>query len=463
MRQTAKSTIATISFSLFSLATSCKSRIHNDSSPDSINTEIDERGEFSSVVAFETDDFFCSGTKVADNVLLTAAHCVDNLRTKGLDFVVRPGSRIGLTNQSKGPRQGNLLQFLTVRKVNVPESWKRMKETCDYASVKGGYCWIHNYVGVHDLALIETVESIEGVPASIPIAAEKVSSGERITIVGYGRYVTDAQIKKGNLSPWESFDRSRRVGYNIVADPKVIEIYKSMTSTYVTGVAEKIHETNIIVLSEMNARGQPMIVSSGDSGGPLIAETSGRREIIGVAAGGLTSLRNRLTVGQEYPPYMLFAKIDDDVFAWIRSSLSSAEAPSGFARNGIEFLRCDLDGQAMSTHLHNANGRIVLASLSTADGFQDAPITGLLEDDINTIFVSFEANAQLFWGKRSFKIHRMTLKRQHDQSKIGVSWHADAKLEVVEDGRNLVLTPDCSVIGPKGQLQRFFNSKGSLE
>jgi hypothetical protein len=401
----------------------------------------------------------CSGTKIGQNVILTAAHCVDDGQTKGLAPLLLPGKKFILTNQIKGNRTGGDVIVSRARKIHLHPSWIQMKNTCDPETAFQGYCWVHNTKGAIDIAVIETEESLEQIPAAI-FAASTATPGDTVTIVGYGQRVTDIQKEKQNLNWWQYLDGSRRYGVNTVGDSSLVKTYRDITGEYLEGVSEYLHETNILTVSNLDDNGRPMNTWSGDSGSPLLFEKNGLTKIIGVLAGSLMTKDNVKNADTEYPPYAIYAKIDTSVEKWLWDKIQNVELPIGNAPTGREFFSCKFDGIWIDNFIARENSKSEYHSIysSSQAGFNDPEIRGLIEDDINTITVTPQEGTNLILPDKTLTVGRMVFRRTKDLSTLGVYWEADSRFEVTENGVNKVLTPSCIVYGKPGSLGEFAKS-----
>jgi Trypsin len=167
----------------------------------------------------------CSGTLVAPDVVITAAHCIGRLVYAYVDYSAA-SSKVSVPLK---PKAG--------------ESWKRI-EIADQAKHPE---WMANVCprrATHDVALLHLKEAVEGIKP-VPIAARAPKLAEKCSVIGYGRHNASNRRTEveAEIADWTYGERRR-------AEVKLMDV----TDAYIT------------------AQGVTGAPSSGDSGGTWLKD-----------------------------------------------------------------------------------------------------------------------------------------------------------------------------------------------
>jgi len=177
----------------------------------------------------------CGGTLIAPDRVLTAGHCVEDLRISDLRLYV------GATRRRRG---GYRYDGVPVRAVEVASH--------------PGYRPLENGGPVNDAAIIQLAEPVPGVPpVRLATAADSAGRGGKpATVVGWG--VTRTDLRRAPLALGLQQGRLR-----ILSDASCRRIY-GQDGTY--------RRTVMLCARSRNARRRPNTSPCvGDSGGPLVS------------------------------------------------------------------------------------------------------------------------------------------------------------------------------------------------
>lgn len=118
----------------------------------------------------------CTGAKVGPNHVLTAAHCVYDASSQGVDAAYASGKTLSV--ESNLPSVGRRAAVVRETLVN-PEWLSGCAETlCGATSVTG-------LLDAADVAVVVFEHGLEGIP-SAAIDSGQVQTGDRVTLVGFG-------------------------------------------------------------------------------------------------------------------------------------------------------------------------------------------------------------------------------------------------------------------------------------
>ncbi|MFW7380032.1 MAG: trypsin-like serine protease [Oligoflexus sp.] len=187
----------------------------------------------------------CTGTWVAANTILTAAHCTGdgssdaNGKVSDLEMMV-----FEISNHDTMPKETRLISYVT--EAYRLKQWEQKK----------GY-------NRYDLAILKTEEPKPGEKARsyLPISKTAAKAGDAIEIIGYGYYDMSMFGKKG--------DDKKRVGRNTVAN----------VSGGFLNIKGELKNSSGGPTGENSSAGQ------GDSGGPMLLNGA----LVGIASGGGSS------------------------------------------------------------------------------------------------------------------------------------------------------------------------------
>lgn len=179
------------------------------------------------------DRHFCGGSLLAAEVVMTAAHCVDDVTSKQMEVIV---GRTVLSDKKQG-------HLRNVRKITIHP----------------------RYDGDYDFALLELDKPVDGIaPVNLPTKGTDalIRPGAKATVAGWGDIDNEVPVHP---------DRLRAVDVPIVSHIECKASYP--------GYNKKIH---------MCAGVEGKDACGGDSGGPLFRKLPGRKGVyqIGIVAYG---------------------------------------------------------------------------------------------------------------------------------------------------------------------------------
>lgn len=192
--------------------------------------------EFPAVVMMKVGEGLCTGTFVSDFQVLTAAHCVENV--KSIQIIEKQG----------------LSGLFGFRVIEEAERWAA--HPLYSIKTKGRY----------DLAVVEFPKGTAS--SVVQLKNVRPRLGETITIVGFGNNNITPKIVDGDLKQTGSgYKRKGQNRINEITDGQLIFI----------GSLSEQH-----ALRQGYQPGQRVGLGSGDSGGPMFNE---KGELIGIASG----------------------------------------------------------------------------------------------------------------------------------------------------------------------------------
>lgn len=216
--------------------------------------------------------FTCTGSLLTDNVVLTAAHCIEN-GGKGIKIV------FGV----------QLIATVMAREVDIQNNFVRRATS---AIVHPGYNEKENEIkntDWNDLALIKFAGSVpEGFkPATFLTDSSILKKGQMVKLAGYG--VTNVDVQPINAKKYKNIDAAIDSGEVVCDDDKKTHCYKmdfqGDDELYETMAPIESLSVSEIHLDESLGHG----TCEGDSGGPAYIEKDGVNYLFGITSRGTFS------------------------------------------------------------------------------------------------------------------------------------------------------------------------------
>jgi hypothetical protein len=232
--------------------------------------------------------FFCGGSLVAPDLVLTAAHCVANVKKNGFRNIQVVSGRTRLNRQSAGA-------VSAVKRAIFPLNKKGKRR---YRSADGVPSW--------DLALLQLKTPLPGATIQIagPDEAQAAKPGRPTFTTGWG--VTGPLKRKSS--------NVLRVARQVMLPNRIC---RSTTGRFYDGAT-------------MNCLGGPGANSStcfGDSGGPLVTAVGGEFRLIGLTSNGDPYCR-------PYIPSVDTRIADGPIRGWIRTTAMAVSGVDVIGRGG---------------------------------------------------------------------------------------------------------------------------------
>jgi len=208
---------------------------------------------------------FCGGTLASQTLVITAAHCVDNLTAR--DLVVGSFPDGDLSSESG-----------TVVNVSAIKVHPRYRADTQ----------------ANDIAVVTLAQPLRGVPTLPPVTADEAATLTAARapagVAGWGAV--------NQREPWR-FTSTYRIGALVVFPTSACGEGGTFTIDGVTfrGYGPGAVDSRVMLCAEGVRSGSPVDSCVGDSGGPLAAGIGDARRLIGIVSWGLDECATRLGPG----------------------------------------------------------------------------------------------------------------------------------------------------------------------
>ena len=292
-------------FGVLGFLTSC-SKVPVESTSKLIYGREAKAGEFDSTIMFQG----CTGVVISDRLILTAAHCFTLALANPIS---RVGEELSITNAKRLTK-------------DVVEQWIMIKEIHLHPNSAVKFNGDHI---INDLAIIETKEPIENIPAA-KISYETLSGNEEVWMTGGGcerdsklNLTEDRRLKLGKqtlLKPQTLIEKFNDPKIAARFDPDNLKFYIDDLSRYQDTYSFVEGEFELTIGSKpSDGEEKSAILCPGDSGGPLYRADTKEPTVIGINATRVISYIDDKIVYQTFSRLDLIAK--NSPGTWIKKIL----------------------------------------------------------------------------------------------------------------------------------------------
>ncbi|KAB8040656.1 trypsin-like serine protease [Silvanigrella paludirubra] len=239
--------------------------------------------ESKSVVSIVSGSGLCSGTFIAENIILTAAHCFDinklSENKKTIDNEIKNITIYSDLSHEIYPLNKNELNTSSISSITIHPFFQK------YCSNKNNISNGFHKCNFADLALLKTTKKASEIGAKVSKLTTNDSKDETIIIVGYGKN-NDIEIPTKRIKKW-AFSRIYEFNFiqfslsNITVDNNSYislgEFYKTIMSPFITPSYLDDPRKAFLFIEDDNYG-----ICQGDSGGPLFVKKGNEFLAVGV-------------------------------------------------------------------------------------------------------------------------------------------------------------------------------------